>query len=63
VKTTNFNLTVAEASGLYDWGDAAAKAFFAAAEQQAYLNSFSQPVAPVAKPSAVAAEEKVTAKV
>jgi NTE family protein len=63
VKTTNFNLSVAEADGLYEWGDAAAKAFFTAADQQAYLNSFSQPVAPVAKPAAVAAAEKVTAKV
>jgi NTE family protein len=61
VKTTNFNLSVAEANGLYDWGDAAAKAFFTDADQQAYLNSFAQPVAPVAKPAEVAAGEKVTA--
>jgi NTE family protein len=57
VKTTNFNLTAAEADGLYEWGEASARAFFADEPQQTYLNSF----APVAKPAVTTAQEKVAA--
>jgi len=57
VKTTNFNLTAAEADGLYEWGEASARAFFADEPQQTYLNSF----ADVAKPAVTTAQEKVAA--
>jgi NTE family protein len=55
VKTTNFNLTSAEANGLYDWGEASARVFFKDEPQQTYLNSF----ATFAKPAAAAEREKV----
>jgi NTE family protein len=40
VKTTNFNLSQAEAADLYTWGHTAAHAFFTDAAQQAYMNGF-----------------------
>ena len=57
VKTTNFNLTAAEANGLYDWGEASARVFFKDEPQQTYLNSF----ATFAKPAAAVEREKVEA--
>jgi NTE family protein len=40
ISTTDFALSKAEANDLYGWGEQAAHAFFAAPEQQTYLNSF-----------------------
>jgi NTE family protein len=40
IATTDFGLTSADATNLYNWGDASAHAFFTAPQQQAYLNSF-----------------------
>jgi NTE family protein len=57
VKTTNFNLTAAEANGLYEWGDAAASAFFKDEPQQTYLNSF----VAVPKPAVAVERETVAA--
>ena len=46
VQTTNFNLTATEASNLFTWGEDAATAFFKAAPQQGYINSFGKKLKP-----------------
>jgi NTE family protein len=54
IATTDFGLTRAEADDLYAWGLEAAHAFFAAPDQQTYLNSFGKAVeaAPASAPVA-----------
>jgi len=44
ISTTNFGLTETDASNLYEWGEAAATAFFDDPSQRQYLNAFGKPV-------------------
>jgi NTE family protein len=44
ISTTNFGLSETDAGNLYDWGEAAAQAFFSDPSQRQYLNAFGKPV-------------------
>lgn len=50
IATTDFGLTRDAAESLYEWGRDAARAFFAAPDQRAYLNAFGE--TPAATPGA-----------